>query len=150
MRRWDQPRRCSVRMLSVIAILSRFAMVRLLGQRGCPEAYRAHLGLLKMAGFHAPRGGWVSAPADILADDVVEVQPPHPGTRPDPVVLAGGDVGVERGLGGGTGEEPLPEPLPDAIPLGPLLAASLLLLPDLDLIGGGLGQGYHLLDIDQQ
>src|SRR4051794_34968585 len=59
MRRWDQPRRCSVRIVSLRAILSRFAMVRLLGQRGCPEAYRAHLSLLKMAGFQAPVGGWI-------------------------------------------------------------------------------------------
>ena len=40
MRRCDQRRACNARMLSLMAILSRFAMGRLLGQRVCPGAYR--------------------------------------------------------------------------------------------------------------
>ena len=86
----------------------------------------------------------------VLADHVVEVQAPQPGTRPDPVVLAGGDVGVEGGLRLSAGEEPLPEPLPDPVSLRPHLADPLLLLAELDLIGGGFRQGDHLLDVDQQ
>jgi hypothetical protein len=45
-------------MASFMATLIRFDMVRLLGKKTFPGAYPSNLGLLKVAGFQAPLGGW--------------------------------------------------------------------------------------------
>jgi hypothetical protein len=58
MRRLDQPRCRSDKMVSIMATLSRLDMACLAEYAGYSQGYLPNLRLLKVAGFQAPLGGW--------------------------------------------------------------------------------------------
>ena len=83
----------------------------------------------------------------LLNDHVVEAQPAYPRARPKPVVCARLDVGMTGAAFSGNGNKPFPEMKANIVSFGPLSAALLFFLTQLDLVVVGFRQRNDLLHV---